>query len=120
MQQSDGPDYLIVSAPPIRIPAMTVIGGPVAVDGNANLDAVLGEKLAKVLVKQDPVSVDPQIEAADAAQRRMELRDDPLEPATAGEQGFPAVQHHLHGAQRVRSRVVSDALSRPRDHLVRD
>ena len=56
---------------------MTVIGGPVAVDGNANLDAVLGEKLAKVLVKQDPVSVDPQIEAADAAQRRMELRDDP-------------------------------------------
>ena len=50
---------------------MAVIGGPVAVDGNAHPDAMLGEQLAETLIQQDAIRVDPQIEAADIAQRRM-------------------------------------------------
>ena len=34
---------------------MAVIRGPVAVNGNADLDLVLGEKLTETLVEQHPV-----------------------------------------------------------------
>ena len=46
---------------------MAVVGGPVAINGNADLDPMLGEKLAKSLIEQDPVGVDPQVKTADAA-----------------------------------------------------
>ena len=40
---------------------MPVIGCPVTVEGDADLDPVLGEKLAELVAEQDAVRVDPQV-----------------------------------------------------------
>ena len=76
-QQPDSPGHLVIAAAPVSVPAMAVIRGPVTVEGDADLHPVLGEELAETLVQQDTVGMDPQIEAADALQRCLQLRDDP-------------------------------------------
>ena len=68
---------------------MAVIRDPVTVDGDTDLDPVLGEQLAEILIEQDAVRMDPQVEAAYPTQRRMKLRDNPLQPATAASRGSP-------------------------------
>ena len=45
---------------------MPVVGGPVTVDGNADLDLMLSEKFAERLAQQHTVGVDPQVQAAGA------------------------------------------------------
>jgi hypothetical protein len=99
---------------------MPVVVGPTAINGDADLDPVLGEKLAEPLIKQDAVRVDPQVKMAYRLQRRPEFRNDPPQPGAAGQQGLPAVQDNLHGAESAGIRVLSDALRGPRDHLIGD
>ena len=65
-QQADGPDHLVVAAAPVRVPAMPVVGGPVTVEGDADFDVMLSEKLAELLAQQDAVGVDPQVQVAQA------------------------------------------------------
>lgn len=50
----------------VRVPPMPVVSGPVTVDGNADFDVMLSEKLAVLLAEQDTVGVDPQVRVAQA------------------------------------------------------
>ena len=45
---------------------MPIVGGPVTVKRDADLDAVLGEEFAQIFGKQDTVGVDPQIQSGHA------------------------------------------------------
>jgi len=54
--------------------------------------------------------MDTQVEMADAAQGRMQLGDNAPQPARAGQQRLPAMQHDLNGAQTVFRRVLGNAL----------
>ena len=46
----------------LGIPAVPVVRGPVAVDGDADLYAAVGEQVAECLVQQHAVGMDPQVE----------------------------------------------------------
>ena len=82
-------DHFVIAAAPIRVPAMAVVGDPVPIHRDADLDALLGEKLTELFVKQDAVGVDPQVKAAGPGQRRAELKGDPPEPGRPASNGSP-------------------------------
>ncbi len=63
--------------------------------------------------------MDPGIQAAYASQCRLKLGNDTPQPLGAREQRLTPVQDHLHGAQRVRARMLADAPCRPGYHRVR-
>ena len=76
-QQLDSPDHLVITAPPVRIPAMPVVGHAVTVDRDADLDTVLCEQLTEFLVQLDTISMDPEIQLAHTAQHGMQGFDYP-------------------------------------------
>ncbi|MGX1368887.1 hypothetical protein RKD19_004246 [Streptomyces canus] len=67
-QQFDRAQHPGVAAAAVAIAAMQIVGGAVAVEGDTDLDVVLGEQFAELLVEGDTVGVDAQIEGADAGQ----------------------------------------------------
>ena len=99
---------------------MPVIGGTVAVNGDADTHAVVGEKLAKRLIEEDAVCVDPQVEAAHTVQRRPKFRRNTPQPGRTCESGLPAMEDDLHIAQLARCRVVCNTLRGLRNYLIRD
>ena len=119
-QQADGPDHLVITAAPVRVPPMPVVSGPVTIYGDADLDVMLSEELAVLLAEQDAVGVDPQVQVAQAIQCFTEFGHDPAQPGRASEQRFSAVQYDLHGGQCMRGHMIRDAPRRVRDHLIGD
>ena len=97
---------------------MPVVGGPVAIEGDADLHTVPGEHLAERLAEQHAVGMDAHIQAACALGGRPQGGDDPLQPLPARQQRLAPVQHHLHGLQRVRAGMLGDPLRRLRGRRI--
>ena len=70
LQQFNGPYHLAVTAPPIRIAAVPVVGRLIPIDGNADLDLVRREELAEIRTKPHTIGMDPEVEMAAPARTR--------------------------------------------------
>src|SRR6185437_13075703 len=68
-QQGDGAQHLVVAAAPVGVPAVQVVGRPVAVERDPYLDALGAEQLAQFGVEPDTVRVDAQVKTADGFDR---------------------------------------------------
>ncbi len=91
---------------------MTVIGGPVAVNGYADADVIFGEKLTELFVQQNAISVHSQIEVTYITQCGLKCRYDPPEPSHSREQRFTAMEHHFDAAEPMPGGVLGDAMCR--------
>jgi hypothetical protein len=96
-----------------------VVRGPVAVNGNADTDAMLVEKLAEVLVKQDAIGMYLYVEAAQVAKRALEFNEDRAQPGHSGKERLAAVQHYLNVVKFVGLDMLGDAHRRLRYNIGR-
>lgn len=113
-EQVDGPDRLIEAAALIGEVPVQVVGLPVAIEGDADLDPLSEEELAEFFVQLHPVGVEPQVQLTGRLDRRAQRRRDVGEPRCTREQGLTAVQDNLHGGQPMLASMLGD----PRAGLV--
>jgi hypothetical protein len=96
-----------------------VVGGPVAVEGDADPDVELVEQFEEAFAERDAVGVDPKIEPADPPQRVGQLLGRAPQPRRSGEQRLAAVQHDVDGVEPVSARVVGDPDGGLPEHVLR-
>ena len=114
-QEADRADGLVVTAAPVGIAAVQVVGRLVAVEGDPHLDARGREQRAELLVEPHPVGLDPQVKTAATGQGATQRARDLGEYGHAGEQRLAAMQDDANQRQPVRPRVLGDALGGCRD-----
>src|SRR5580700_11158580 len=119
-QQANRTDNGVIAATAITVISVPVFRGPVAVKGNTNTDAILVEKLAELLVKQDAVRVHLNVQVAQAAERALQFNEDRAQPGHSGEERLAAVQHNLNAAELMRLNVLGNARRRLEDDIGRD
>ena len=95
---------------------MPVVGGLVAVQGNTNHHAVLGEQVTPLLIEQDAIRVDPQIKAGNRGNKRRELMKNGPHCLPARKQRLSPVNDDVHFRQAMSSRVLSDPAGGARDY----
>jgi len=91
-QQRDGAQDLVVTAAPVGVPAVQVVGGAVAVERDADEHPLGEEQLAQLLVELDAVCVNAQVKTANRLDRPAEVPGDRGKQNGASEQRLPAVQ----------------------------
>jgi hypothetical protein len=116
-QQVDGAQHLVVAAAPVGVPAVQVVGRPVAVERDPDLDPLGAEQLAQLGVEPYAVRVDAQVKTADGFDRAAQPLGDRGEGGGAGQQRLPAVQDDAYFREPVVPRVLGNALPRLGDRL---
>lgn len=72
-----------MAAASVGVAAVPVVGGPVSVEGDADLDAELVEEVEIARAELDSVGVDTEVELRDALEGRGELFADAPQPGGA-------------------------------------
>lgn len=82
-EQLDGLEHQGVAAASVGEAAVPVVGRAVAVEGDADLDAVLAEEVEIARAELKAVGVDPEIERRDAVEGGRQLFADAAQPCGA-------------------------------------
>lgn len=81
-------------AAPVGVAAVAVVGGAVAVEGDAHLDVELVEQVEVTGAQLEAVGVDAEIQFGDAREGRGELLADAAQSDRSCQQWLPSVQDH--------------------------
>lgn len=98
-EQCDGGQDQRVARTAVGEATVSVVGGAVPVEGDADPDAVLVEEVEVTGAELEPVGVDPQVEVGDAVESPGELLAHEAEPGGARQQGFPSMENHRDGGE---------------------
>ncbi|ESU47478.1 hypothetical protein P376_4544 [Streptomyces sp. HCCB10043] len=119
-EQSDRSQHHRMAAAPVGVPAVAVVGGAVAVEGDPDPDVELVEEVEVTGAELDAVGVDPEVQLSDAVQGRAELLADPAQSRGPCQERFPAVQDHCDGGKRMSGRMLGQTPGCPGNCLVGD
>jgi hypothetical protein len=106
-EQGECPQHLRMTAPPVGEASVPVVGGAIAVQRDAHLNAVRGEQIAQALVELDAIRVDGQAEPRHRIYHGAQREQQAAQPFATEQQRFTAVQHHGYPGQNVALGVLA-------------
>jgi hypothetical protein len=92
-----------------------VVGVPVAIQGYADFDPVLGEQLTELFAEPDSIGVNAQIKATHRFKHAPNLGANPAKLVWSREQRLAAMQDDPNLVERVPASILGDALRCPGD-----